>query len=78
MANGRSRIFHVEVILRYLMEHAPKLTDKLRGASSPLDVFSPDSHLLDLSELSDDTGHIQFESGVTTTFPVATTTTTAP
>lgn len=71
MANGESRQHEVFVEYVYLMEKAPGPTDKLRGGSSPLDLFSPDSNLLDLGEIVDQNGHYQWESGITQTYPAA-------
>ncbi|MFG0261526.1 MAG: hypothetical protein ACF788_03970 [Novipirellula sp. JB048] len=70
-ADGRSRIFNVEVSCYYLLEKAPKLTDKLRGSSSPLDLFSPDQHMLDLAQLADSEGHLQYDPNITTQYPPA-------
>lgn len=74
--DGNARVFAVEVVCHYLMEKSPKLTDKLRGASSPLDLFTPDNHMLDLSQLADTAGHIQWDDGTTATYPATSTTTT--
>lgn len=69
MTDGRSRMYHVELVCHYLLEKAPSLTDKLRGSSSPLDLFSPDKHVIDLASMADNEGRIQWDSDDTTSFP---------
>ncbi|GAA4455371.1 hypothetical protein [Novipirellula rosea] len=70
MADGTGRRFEMMSEYVYLMERAPRPNEKLRGASSPLDLFSPDSNSLDLSEIVDTGGHLVWENGVTTTYPL--------
>ncbi len=67
-ADGTARNFSIQVMYVYLLEKAPGPTDKLRGASSPLDLFSPDKHWLDLARDSDTDGQLQWEFGTTVTY----------
>lgn len=70
-ASGSGRMVSVEVKYTYLMERAPRLNEKLRVGSTPLDLFSPDSNWIDLSLTQDQAGHYQYESGTTVTYPPA-------
>lgn len=67
-ANGLSRKFEVWLEYVYLMEKAPTAQEKLRGVSSPLDLYSPDANWLDLSAMVDTQGHLQWDAN-TTTYP---------
>ena len=64
--DGTGRRYEIKVEFVYLMEKAPSNSEKLRGLSSQLDKFSPDNHGLDLGEIADTGGHLQWEDGVTT------------
>ena len=68
--DGRSREFSTQVVYTYLLERAPTTAEKLRGTSSPLDLFSPDKHDIDLAEDVDNTGSVQWEFGKTVTYPI--------
>jgi hypothetical protein len=67
--NGYSRTHEFFIELVYLLEKAPSNTDKLRVGSTPLDRFSPNSNWINLGELADQSGHLQWEDGVTEDFP---------
>lgn len=67
--DGTAREYSVKTEHVYLMEKAPENDDILRGASSPIDRFSPDSNHLDLSKIIDTGGTIQWKNGITTTYP---------
>lgn len=58
-ANGLGRQFEVWCEYVYLMEDAPTNTEKLRGTSSPLDLFGPSTNWLDLSQIQDQAGKLQ-------------------
>jgi hypothetical protein len=68
-SDGRSREYAIECVYTYLLERSPTLSEQLRGASSPLDLFSPDNHFIDLTSNVDAAGHIQWEFGATVTYP---------
>lgn len=69
-ANGLGRKFEVWLEYVYLMENAPTPTEKLRGSSSPLDLYSPNSNWFDLATMADPDGHLQFDDNTTTYPPV--------
>jgi hypothetical protein len=68
--DGRGREYSTQVVYTYLLERAPTIAEKLRGTSSPLDLFSPDQHDIDLSTDVDNTGSVQWEFGTTVTYPI--------
>lgn len=70
-ASGSGRVVSMNVRYTYLLERAPRADEKLRVGSTPLDLFSPDSNWIDLAEACDQTGHYQYESGRTQTYPPA-------
>ena len=68
--DGRGREYSTQVVYTYLMERAPTTAEKLRGTSSPLDLFSPDQHAIDLTNDVDAAGHVQWQFGTTVTYPI--------
>ena len=58
-AGGTNRRYAVECVYVYLLERAPRLTEKLRGGSTQIDKVLPEDNWLDLSR-SQDSGGMQF------------------
>jgi len=58
-SGGTNRRYAVKCVYVYLLERAPRLTEKLRGGSTQIDRIPPASNWLDLSR-SQDSGGMQF------------------
>jgi hypothetical protein len=58
-AGGTNRRFAVRCVYVYLLERAPRLTEKLRGGSTQIDKILPQANWLDLSQVQN-TGGMQF------------------
>jgi len=58
-AGGTNRRYAVRCVYVYLLERAPRLTEKLRGGSTQIDKVLPQNNWLDLSR-SQNTGGMQY------------------
>ena len=70
MADGKGRQFQTYAKYTYLMERPPRSNEVLRGGSTPMDRFSPDANNLNLAEVIDTRGELQWQAGVTVTYPI--------